>query len=201
MNAETLKHIQPVLDSPCEAFAKVLYNRDISDFKPRMFKKTKLLQEQVEMNWNSPKVWYNNVMRDGGFEYDGHFIEWNKMLKISNYDGNKNYGVEIKNKKKEKRVIYTKEWIFKCYDRQSYNGRKFDNSSFWREIKKNCLSDLYEEKKLQLRKERKLYMFLPSLEEARAKWNEMQEYDYDYDKDDEDEWELDDGCDISSDDE
>jgi hypothetical protein len=29
----------------------------------------------------------------------------------------------------------------------------------------------------------------------------MQEYDYDYDKDDEDEWELDDGCDISSDDE
>jgi hypothetical protein len=200
MNAETLKHIQPVLDAPCEAFAKVLYNRDISDFKPRMFKKTKLLQEQVEMNWNSPKVWYNNVMRDGGFEYDGHFIEWNKVLKISNYDGNKNYGTEIKNKKKEKRVIYTKEWIFKCYDRQSYNGRKFDNSSFWREIKKNCLSDLYEEKKLQLRKERKLYMFLPSLEEARAKWNEMQEYDYDYNKDDDDEWELDD-CDISSDDE
>ncbi len=191
MNNETLKHIQPVLDAPCEAFAKVLYNRDISDFKPRMFKKTPLLQNQVEMNWNSPKVWWNNVMKDGGFECDGHFIEWNKVLKISTHsEGNKIYGQEIKNKKKEKKVVYEKDWLFKTYDRQGYDSRKFMNSAFWREIQKNCLGDLYQEKKLQLKKERKLYIFLPELDEARKRWNELQEYDYKYGEDDDDEWEI-----------
>ena len=195
MTPEKMAYIQPVLDAPCEAFAKVLYNRDISEFKPRQFKKTKLLQQQVELNWNSPKVFWNKVMKEGGFEYDNHFIEWNKVLKISSYDCNKTYGLEIKNKNKEKRVVYSKDWIFKCYDRQTYNGRKFDNSSFWREIEKNdgCLGDLYEEKRIQVRKERKMFVFLPSLEDARKKWNEIQEYDYEYGEDEEDEWEVDDG--------
>ena len=192
MNAETLKHVQPVLDAPCEAFAKILYNRDISEFKPRMFKKTKLLQNQVELNWNSPKVFWNKVMKDGGFEYQGHFIEWNKVLKVSSFDCDRNYGLEIKNKKKEKRVVYSKDWIFRCYDSQSYNGRKFDNSSFWREIEKNdgCLGDLYQEKRIQVKKERKIYVFLPTLEEAREKWNEIQEYEYNYGEEDDDEWEV-----------
>jgi hypothetical protein len=201
MNAETLKHVEPVLNAPCEAFAKVLYNRDISEFKPRMFKKTKLLQEQVEMNWCSPKVWYNKVMKEGGFEYDGHFIEWGKNLKISNYDGTKNYGLEIKNKKKEKRVVYSKDWLFKCYDRQTYNGRKFDNSSFWREIEKNCMKGIYDEKRIQIKKERKMHVFLPTLEEARKKWDELQEYQYNYGEEDDDEWEVDDGYCMSSDEE
>lgn len=198
MTPEKMAYIQPVLDAPCEAFAKVLYNRDISEFKPRQFKKTKLLQEQVEMNWNSPKVFWNKVMKDGGFEYDGHFIEWNKVLKVNGDYGIKTYGLEIKNKKKEKRVVYSKEWLFKCYDRQNYNGRKFDNSSFWREIEKNCIKDLYEEKRIQVRKERKMHVFLPSLEEARKKWDELQEYEYNYGEEDEDEWEIDEG--YSSDD-
>ena len=195
MTPEKMAYIQPVLDAPCEAFAKVLYNRDISEFKPREFKKTKLLQQQVELNWNSPKVFWNKVMKEGGFEYDNHFIEWNKVLKVNGEYGMKTYGLEIKNKNKEKRVVYSKDWIFKCYDRQSYNGRKFDNSSFWREIEKNegCLGDLYEEKRIQVRKERKMFVFLPSLEDARKKWNEIQEYDYEYGADEEDEWEVDDG--------
>lgn len=201
MTEETLKHVQPVLDAPCEAFAKVLYNRDISDFKPRIFKKTKLLQEQVERNWNSPKVWFNNVMKEGGFEYDGHFIEWGKTLKVyTEYSSlGKTYGVEIKNKQKEKKVVYEKDWLFKCYDRQSYDSRKFMNSAFWREIQKNCMGDLYVEQKLQLKKERKIYVFLPTIEEARKKWNEMQEYDYEYGVDDGDEWEIDNGYSDSDD--
>lgn len=206
MTPEKMAYIQPVLDAPCEAFAKILYNRDISEFKPRMFKKTKLLQTQVEMNWNSPKVFWNKVMKDGGFEYDGHFIEWGKVVKVSTYEGSKSYGLEIKNKKKEKKVVYSKDWLFKCYDRQTYNGRKFDNSSFWREIEKTdgCLGDLYVDKRIQVRKERKIYVFLPTLEEARKKWNEVQEYDYNYGEEDEDEWEVDDGygsSDSDSDDE
>ncbi len=202
MNEETLKHVEPVLNAPCEAFAKVLYNRDISEFKPRMFKKTKLLQEQVEMNWCSPKVWFNKVMKEGGFEYEGNFIEWGQKLKIYDNTGyEKTFGLEIKNKKKEKRVVYSKEWLFKCYDRQSYNGRKFDNSSFWREIEKNCMKGIYDEKRIQIKKERKMHVFLPTLEEARKKWDELQEYQYNYGEEDDDEWEVDDGYDMSSDEE
>ncbi len=198
-------YFKAIYESPCESFAKVLYNRDISDFKPRQFKKTDILQKQVEMNWNSPKVFWNKVMKDGGFEYDGHFIEWNTILKVQKYDVNKTYGLEIKNKKKEKKVVYSKDWLFKCYDRQSYNGRKFDNSSFWREIEKTdgCLGNLYVDKRIQVKGERKIYVFLPTLEEAREKWNEIQEYDYKYELEgeEEEEWEVDDGYDMSSDDE
>jgi len=187
------EYFAPIYSAPCEAFAKVLYNRDISDFKPRIFKKTNILQEQVERNWNSPKVWFNNVMKEGGFEYEGHFIEWGKTLTTDEYNSKK-YGVEIKNKQKEKKVVYDKDWLFNCYDKQSYDGRKFMNSAFWREIQKNCLGDLYIEQKLQLKKERKIYVFLPSLEEARKKWNEMQEYEYNYGNESGDgEWAIDDG--------
>ena len=194
------EYFKPIYEAPCEAFAKVLYNRDIEFFKPRQFKKTDVLQGQVEMNWNSPKVFWNNVMKDGGFEFRGKFIEWGKTLKIYENSGYETkYGLEIKNKKKEKKVVYSKDWLFKCYNEQSYNGRKFDNSSFWREIQKNCIGDLYDEKKIQVKKERKLYVFIPTLEEARKKWNEVQEYDYKYGEEEDDEWELDDGCMISDD--
>ena len=199
MTPEKKKYIQPVLDAPCEAFAKILYNRNISSYNPRQFKKTKLLQEQVERNWNSPKVWWNDVMKDGGFELGNHFIEWNKVLEVQGEYSMKKYGIEIKNKKKEKKVVYCKDFLFDCYDRRSYDGRKFMNSAFWREIQKNCLGDLYIENKLQIKKERKIYVFLPSLDEARERWNEMQEFEYDYDDDDDNEWEVDDG--YSSDDE
>ena len=202
MTEETLEHVKPVLDAPCEAFAKVLYNRDISDFKPRIFKKTKLLQEQVERNWNSPKVWYNNVMKDGGFEYNGRFIEWGKTLKFYENTGYETkYGLEIKNKKKEKKVVYSKDWLYKCYENHSYDGRKFMDSAFWREIQKNCMGDLYEDKRIVVKKERKIHVFLPSLEEARKRWNELQEYEYNYGEEEEDEWEVDDGYDMSSDEE
>jgi len=202
MTPEKMAYIQPVLDAPCEAFAKVLYNRDISDFIPRQFKKTKLLQEQVERNWNSPKVWYNNVMKDGGFEYEGHFVEWNKTLIVQGDYGNINkYGLEIKNKKNEKKVVYEKDWLFKCYDKQTYDGRKFMNSAFWREILKNCMGDLYVETRIQVQKERKIFIFLPTLEEARKKWNEMQEFEYDYGGEEEDEWVIDSDsdCEIDND--
>ena len=193
MTPEKKKYIQPVLDAPCEAFAKILYNRNISSYNPRQFKKTKLLQEQVERNWNSPKVWWNDVMKDGGFELGNHFIEWNKVLEVQGEYSMRKYGTEIKNKKKEKKVVYCKDFLFDCYDKKSYDGRKFMNSAFWREIQKNCLGDLYVENKLQIKKERKIYVFLPSLDEARERWNEMQEFVYDYDDEDDNEWEVDDG--------
>jgi hypothetical protein len=195
------EYFAPIYSAPCEAFAKVLYNRDIQFFKPRQFKKTDVLQTQVEMNWNSPKVFWNKVMKEGGFEYDGHFIEWGKTLTISGEFSNKTYGLKTKNKNKDKLVVYEKDWLFKCYDKQNYNGRKFDNTSFWREIQKNdgCLGNLYVENRIQVKKQRKMFVFLPTIEEARKKWNEMQEYEYKYGDEDDDGWEIDDDMSDSDD--
>jgi hypothetical protein len=172
-----------------------------SFLKPRQFKKTDVLQTQVEMNWNSPKVFWNKVMKEGGFEYDGHFIEWGKTLTVSGEFSNKTYGLKTKNKNKDKLVVYEKDWLFKCYDKQNYNGRKFDNTSFWREIQKNdgCLGNLYVENRIQVKKQRKMFVFLPTIEEARKKWNEMQEYEYKYGDEDDDGWEIDDDMSDSDD--
>jgi hypothetical protein len=180
-----------------EAFAKVLYNMDLSSFNPRKFKKTKLLQEQVERNWCSPKVWWNDVVKEGGFNYKGSFIEWGKTLSVDEGTHYSNYGIVIKNKKKEKMVVYDKDWIFNVYDSQSYDGRKFAKSTFWKEMQTNCLGDLYKEERIQKKKERKLYVFLPSLDEAREKWYDQQDFDYQYNVEQKDEW----ACDSDSDDE
>ena len=53
---------------------------------------------------------------------------------------------------------------------------------------------LYIEKKIQKKKSRRIYMVLPTLEEAQKKWNVMQEFEYKYDNEDEDElvWDSDD---------
>ncbi len=199
---ESEEYFTEIENVSCEAFANILYNRDISNFKARMFKKTKLLQDQVERNWNSPKVWWNSVLRKGGFQFGDNFIEWNKTLEVVGEYNTTTYGYTVKNRKKEKKVVYEKEWLFSCYDRQTYNSRKYDNSSFWRDIEKHCICDLYDEKRIQYKKQRKMFVFLPSLEDARNKWNEKQQYNYNYDEDDEDEWNAveydssDDECDI-----
>ena len=67
-------------------------------------------------------------------------------------------------------------------------------SAFYRELKQNCLGDLYKEirpknKDKDYKAERPAFLVLPSLEEARAKWNELQEYDYEW-FDEDDEWEC-----------
>lgn len=189
MTNEKNEYFKPIVEAPSEAFAKVLYNMDLTNFNPRIFDKTPLLQEQVEMNWCSPKVWWNTVMKEGGFDYDGHFTQWNEVL--NGYDFN--YGLEIKNKKDNtKKVVYSKEWIYKVYDSKTYNNRKFDNSSFWRELKKNCIGDLFLEKRIPVGNERKYHLFLPTLEEARNKWYDLQQYDYAYGENDDDEWIVDD---------
>jgi len=190
MTKNTYKTVQPVLDAPAEAFAKILYNRDISEFKPRIFKKTKLLQEQVERNWNSVKVWYNSVMKEGGFTIGEKFVEWGELETGWDYDGDTNKGgVKIKNRAGVKKTAYCKEWLFNIYNSHSADGRKFSSSALFRDLSQNCMGQLYTDHKIQVKGVRRPHIIMPSLEEAREQWNQQQEYDYEYSQ--EDEWELD----------
>tara|TARA_R110000824_G_scaffold387325_1_gene582568 strand:+ start:1483 stop:4167 length:2685 start_codon:yes stop_codon:yes gene_type:complete len=67
VSEELMEIINPILNTPSGAFAKVLYNRDISNYNPRIFTKTKLLQEQIEQGWTPIKKWWFNVLNEGGF--------------------------------------------------------------------------------------------------------------------------------------
>ncbi len=193
MNKKTKEYVKPVLDAPAEAFANILYNRDISDFCPRIFKKTDLLQEQVERNWNSVKVWFHQTLKDGGFTDKDHkdgFCPWNEVPEKEECGYGVEYGAcQKKNKKTgEERVMYYKDYLFDVYNQQSADGRKFSREAFYRELKKNCLGDLYVETRPNAKAGVRLtYVILPDIDKTRENWNEHQEYDYEWDNDDE--WE------------
>tara|TARA_R110000787_G_scaffold116663_1_gene226965 strand:- start:8224 stop:10995 length:2772 start_codon:yes stop_codon:yes gene_type:complete len=195
------KYIKSILDSPSEAFAKILYNRDISEFNPRKFKKTDLLQNQVERNWNSVLAWWNGVIKDGGFTYNNDFIEWGKLHENTfNEDNAGKCGIPIKDKQGKKHTAYLKSWIHSVYMSVNSDTRKFQDNRFYDDIRNDCMADLYNEKKIQKKKERRIYLILPSLEDARKKWNVLQEFEYKYEDDDEDEFVFD-SDDSDSDDE
>ena len=199
MTPKILKRVQPVLDSPAEAFAKVLYNRDITDFKPRIFLKTALLQEQVMRNWNSVRVWWNMVMKEGGFSIGDKFVDWGTLLTESDHMGKDRTvgGIRIKNKNGDKQVVYSKDWIFSVYNSYGADARKFSSEAFYRELSGNCLDELYKDIRVQKQNSRKWYVILPSIQDARDKWNQMEEYEYGYGEADE-EWVLDEESDTEA---
>ena len=191
MTKQTVKEVKPVLDASSESFAKVLYNRDISDFNPRVFKKTKLLQQQVERNWSSTKVWFHNILKDGGFTTKNGkgtiFVEWGELQDGGQF-GESEYvgGLKKKNKKtKQLKSMYFKDWIYSAYECQFSDGRKVSESAFFRELMK--FFDLQEVRITDDEGQRRRVFLLPELDAARERWNKEQEYDYEYDEGDE--WE------------
>lgn len=194
MTKEKEEYFNPIVQAPAGAFAKILYGRDLTHFNPRIFKKTKLLQEQVERNHNPVKVWWYKVLQDGGWDGkngfgDKNFNYWNKL-------DEDNAGDKITNKKTGEEIVgYFKDYIYERYKMTETEKRGFNSvSAFYRELKQNCLGELYKEirpknKNKDYKAERPAFLVLPSLEEARAKWNEIQEYDYEW-FDEDDDWEC-----------
>ena len=193
MTKEKEEYFNPIVKAPAGAFAKILYNRDLKYFNPRIFKKTPLLQEQVERNWNPVKVWWNKVLQEGGWEGtecgSTCFNYWNKLDEC-------NSGDKITNKKTGQEIVgYFKDYFYSRYKMTESEKKGFGSSSaFWRELKQNCLGDLYKEirpknKDKDYKTERPSFLVLPTLEEAREKWNEIQQFDYNWEEED-DEWEC-----------
>ncbi len=191
-SAESQEYFKPIITAPTGAFAKFLYNRDLTNFSPRIFEKTALLQGQVERNWNPVQSWWHNVLKNGGWDTEIHgqttFVGWNEL---NEDEANYISGVTKTSKKTgEKAVLYFKDYIYKNYLSNVNEKRGFkDNSAFFRELKANCLASLFNEVRPAAKGGvRPSYLIFPSLDEARAKWNEIQEYEYNWENDD-DEWE------------
>ena len=95
----------------------------------------------------------------------------------------------MKDKKLNKHVTaYFKDWLYNCYNKSYTGGHKFHHDAFYRELKLNCLTDVYKEIRPCIKKfdNRSRFMILPSLEDTREHWNDIQDYKYDWgdDKDD-----------------
>jgi len=74
------------------ALAKVLYNRDLSGFRPRKIPRTDLLQDQIERGWNSVVRWWKDVLVDATFglpdydkEYKTTHSEYSGEMKKTEY--------------------------------------------------------------------------------------------------------------------
>ena len=108
---------------PAEAFAKILYNRDISGFNPRQFKKTELFQQQVERSLNSDIRWLYQVLESGLLKpsaYDP--LPWMELLKRSGDKPTNHYEL-YGNQGYESQMAMTTKWdklLFKKGDRKFY---------------------------------------------------------------------------------
>tara|TARA_R110000824_G_scaffold110672_3_gene258816 strand:+ start:41 stop:2353 length:2313 start_codon:yes stop_codon:yes gene_type:complete len=113
-------YFQLIRDCPPEAFAKILYNRDISGFNARKFKKTLLFQQQVERSWNSDIRWLYQTLESGLLKTSlmSQGVVWMEMPMKQGTQSNLHYelygaqGVEAHNDcsthKKENRLIFKK---------------------------------------------------------------------------------------------
>ena len=179
---EKNEYYKPLLEVRPEAFAKILYNWDISDFSPRVFNKTDLLQDQVERNWNSVKVFWGEVMIQGGFSYKDKFIPLNEVVDHHINGNSVQYGLSLADKNTEQKiVVYPKDLIFSIYDSLSADSRKMSSKAFWKELKNNCIgTELFVEQRIQLDEDRSMYIIFPQLKLLRNRWDKFQDFKYDY---------------------
>jgi hypothetical protein len=75
-NTEKIEYFDEIRAVPPEAFAKVLYNWDISNWKPRVFPKTDLFQDQVERNWNPVEAFWFHVCENTYFTTHNFSRPW-----------------------------------------------------------------------------------------------------------------------------
>ena len=218
MKEETTKYFAPIIavqndEAKLKAFAKFLYEKDLSEFNPRIFNKTPLLQDQIQQSWNSVQKWWFAVLQDEGFdcEHNGFtqgFCKWNSSYEY--YEGTNPFpltgmtrtkykrdasGRQIKSEILETQCLYFKDFLYSCYAKVAGSGYgKFDKSSFFRALKQDCLDDLLNEVRPKSDGDSKRVSFisLPSIKKAQEMFNKIQSFPYKYGEDEESGWGSDD---------
>ena len=107
------------------AFARVLYEMDLSEFDSGEFKITKLQAEQIELSFNNVGHWWKNILMDSQIDN----IEFN-----SEYHFGDKY---IINEKSQMRG-FTKTFIYDDYVKstKSTYGSAMNQVLFWKELSK-----------------------------------------------------------------
>lgn len=216
-NKEKEEYFNNIIKTPAGSFAKILYNRDISNFNPRSFDKTELLQEQIQHNWCSVRKWWFEVLNGGGLSgksIDSGFCElgslplsskkifespeyppesefcWGVHKRKFKYDNNKH---KIKDEDgcpiiEDEKMFYEKDFMYNNYE-ENCNGYKLDKSHFWINFKKFCIDDLYKEAQFKDKGNMKRYIMINDIKKYQNKFNELQDYQYEYSVNEFDDWE------------
>jgi hypothetical protein len=231
VNTEITEYFKPILEiaenpDKLKSFAKYLYTKNISDFNPRVFNKTPLLQEQVQHSWNSVQKWWFAVLNDGGFDCDKAkhgFCVWNKHyrypqkhpddpsidltgMRRTQYAKDKN-GKRIYNgydgyQIKKQQILYYKDFLYDCYAKTAGSGyNKMDKNAFFRSLKQDCLDSLLDEVRPKGNDDGKRvsYIVLPIIEECQDMFNKIQGFNYKYQEDEDEDWDSDVESDLNSD--
>ena len=158
---EQRNYIKELMKSDELAFAKHLYERDVSKFNPRQFVKTKLLQDQVEHNWNSVEAFWHEKLNDQSIGNE-IWMNPNELHTLPNGE-----------------AYYSKQHVFDSYkdwDGGSYS-RKVGNVKFWKET----ITIFSIDTTLRLSGGgRTRYIQMPPIDEARQMFNNYQKYEYTY---------------------
>lgn len=122
---EKKKYFQEVRGVTKEAFAYFLNSIDVSDFNPREFEETPLLQQQVIKGWSSVVNWWFSFMDNGFLDYGE-----SRLNLVSDYlHCPKEFG-EIR----DDEIYIQKDFLFNCYYNNS-NGFKEGNAQFFIKLK------------------------------------------------------------------
>ena len=169
LDTETKKnYVDKLLACPTESLAKLLYNRDISNFRPRSFEKTKLFQKQCELNWGTSTKFIYKCLESGilnaGDNYTAR-IRWN------NNAGNKSNGFFYHGK-----YYHYLDKLYEFYIKAELGdyAKKEPQIRF-----EEVLMDVFEghvEKKVDAR--RAVMIHLPDIEIARECFSKHQAYRY-----------------------
>ena len=191
------EYFNKIREASAGAFAKYLFERDISTFNVRKFKKTPLLQEQIQHSWCSVRKWWFNVLQEAGFKtkidcingfvnmYEDAVNKDNTEIEI--YVNKKKYKYVNGNKIKDEngdyiildeKHFYKKEFIYDVYT-ETCVGYKLDKAHFWENMKRHCLNGLLSSEH-RFKGSNQRWMEIPDIESMRKKFNELQDFDYEY---------------------
>ncbi len=110
------ERVNAILKTDNQVLFNFFMNRDISDFDPVKFTKTKKQKEMKESNFGSEYMFWRKCLEENYIEY-GDGYTWDILEKIK-------YKVH-------------KHLIFSCYDSQNYGyNQKLVNSIFWKNTNK-----------------------------------------------------------------
>jgi len=203
-NINNKEIIDNIINVPSGSFAKFLFERDISDFNPRSFSKTDLLQDQIEQNWNNVKTWWFDILNEERFNgksiknnyckfgdipessstnMDGDCKEkYGFQKKIYKYDNNRH---KIKNEYGDNiilgcKTLYEKDFLFNNYIENTNNGYKYCKQIFFEKLKEIMSDELFKSFRHRTNTD-KYYLEIQDIKLYREKFNENEEYNYQYD--------------------
>jgi len=221
MSKEKEKIINDLLNVPSGSFAKYLFNRDITDFNPRIFNKNELLQNQVEQNWDNIKTWWFDVLTERRFygnKSNSSYCSFGDIPINNEKEENKLYGfcknkfVYDKNRNKIKDQngkylcrninVIDKDFFYNNYLDNIVNGYKFSKKGFYEKFKKECIGDeLFKFKRYRNQSKDKYFIELDDIEVYQQAFNKLENYTYIYDDDYASDTDSDYDSDYNSDDE